>query len=102
MRQVIILQFACSNNASICVRPASGPSYMPMDAGVAGYSPRTQASALRQWLSASPPREDQNHKGTDRGQACDFAILRSFIGIWSRKGESQSRKPDPDLNLTRP
>jgi len=38
-------------------------------------------------------------EGTNRAQACDFAILRSFIGIWSRRGESQNRKPDPDLNL---
>jgi len=38
-------------------------------------------------------------EGTNRAQACDFAILRSFIGIRSRRGESQNRKPDTDLNL---
>jgi hypothetical protein len=27
-------------------------------------------------------------------QASDFAILRGFIGLWSRKGESQNRKPN--------
>jgi len=30
-------------------------------------------------------------KGTDLGQARDFAILKKFIDIWSRKGIAKSQ-----------